>query len=171
LIVTVPQGAYTVEVSGSDGGSGVALAEVYEVSTTGTRLANVSARAQSSPGAGILIAGFVVSGVGTDQLLLRGDGPVLTEFSVPGVLTNPVLTLFNASEISVATNTGWGTAVSPSAVSAAAAASGAFALPSGSADSSLLENLGAGAYTIEVDGANGATGVGLAEVFEVPQSN
>jgi hypothetical protein len=31
MLVTLPAGAYTVEVVGSDGGSGVALAEVYEV--------------------------------------------------------------------------------------------------------------------------------------------
>ena len=31
MVLTLPPGAYTVEVSGADGGSGVALVEIYEV--------------------------------------------------------------------------------------------------------------------------------------------
>ena len=44
---------------------------------------------------------------------------------------------------------------------------GAFALPPGSADSALVATLPAGAYTAQVTGAGGATGVALLEVYEV----
>ena len=45
---------------------------------------------------------------------------------------------------------------------------GAFPLADGSRDSALLVTLMPGAYTIQVAGANGATGIALVEVYEVP---
>jgi hypothetical protein len=44
---------------------------------------------------------------------------------------------------------------------------GAFALSESSADSALLVTLAPGGYTLHISGADGGTGVVLAEVFEV----
>ena len=86
-----------------------ALAEVYEVSASGTRLANISTRAQVGTGGNIIIPGFVISGSGTDQLLVRADGPSLTQFGVSGVLAQPSLSVYNGAGTVIASNTGWGT--------------------------------------------------------------
>jgi len=43
---------------------------------------------------------------------------------------------------------------------------GAFAWTSGSADSAILVNLSPGAYTAQVSGASGDTGVALVEVYD-----
>ena len=45
---------------------------------------------------------------------------------------------------------------------------GAFAFAAGSSDSALLINLTPGAYTAQVSGVGGTTGVALVEVSEVP---
>jgi len=45
---------------------------------------------------------------------------------------------------------------------------GAFPLPANSADSAILVTLPPGNYSAQVAGANGATGVALVEVYEVP---
>jgi hypothetical protein len=45
---------------------------------------------------------------------------------------------------------------------------GAFALPAGSRDAALLATLPPGAYTAQVSGVGGTTGVALVEVYEVP---
>jgi septal ring-binding cell division protein DamX len=119
-------------------------------------------------GANIIIPGFVISGSGTEQLLVRADGPGLTEFGVGGVLAEPSLSVFNNSGTVVATNTGWGTSSNPALIASTAASVGAFALTSGSADSAQIVNLSPGAYTIQVSGVNNTTGVALAEVYEVP---
>jgi hypothetical protein len=169
VIVSLPAGAYTVELSGVGNTTGVALAEVYEVSSSGTRLVNISTRAQVGTGGNIMIAGFVVTGSGTEQLLVRGDGPSLTQFGVAGVLAQPNLSLINqASGATVASNTGWGTSANPSLIANVEATVGAFALVSGSADSAVVANLTAGAYTAQISGVNNTTGVVLAEVYEVP---
>jgi hypothetical protein len=167
LIASLPAGAYTVQVSGVGNSTGVALAEVYEVSATGTRLVNISTRAEVGTGANIIIPGFVIAGTGSDPLLARGDGPALTAFGVSGVLTQPSLSLFDSSGNVIASNTGWGTSSNPAQIASAAVSVGAFALPSGSADSAQIVNLSAGAYTMQVSGVGNSTGVALAEVYEV----
>jgi hypothetical protein len=66
----------------------------------------------------------------------------------------------------IETSQGW----NGDAQSASVAASvGAFAWPASSSnDSLLLVTLPPGAYTAEVSGAGGDTGVALVEVYEVP---
>jgi hypothetical protein len=168
LIASLPAGAYTVQVSGVNNSTGVALAEVYEVSSSGTRLVNISTRALVGTGANIIIPGFVIAGSGSDQLLARGDGPALTGFGVGGALAQPSLSVFDSSGNVIASNTGWATNSNPAQLVSAATSVGAFALPSGSADSALIVNVTAGAYTMQISGVNNSTGVALAEVYEVP---
>jgi YVTN family beta-propeller protein len=168
LIASLPAGAYTVQVSGVGSTSGVALAEVYEVSSSGTRLVNISTRGQVGTGANIIIPGFVIAGSGNEKLLVRADGPGLTEFGVGGVLAEPSLSVFNSSGSVIASNMGWESSSNPALIAITAVAVGAFALISGSADSAQIVDLPAGAYTMHVSGIDNTTGVALAEVYEVP---
>jgi hypothetical protein len=166
LIANLTAGNYTVQISGLNGTTGVALAEVYEVSSTGTRLVNISTRAKVGTGGNILIPGFVVRGTGTEQLLIRADGPSLTQFSVAGVLAQTTLGVYSGSTL-VASNTGWGTSADPALIASTAAQVGAFAFASNSGDSAQIVNLAAGPYTIQISGVNNTTGVALAEIYEV----
>jgi sugar lactone lactonase YvrE len=167
LIVSLAPGSYTAQVSGVGSTTGVALAEVYEVSSTGTRLVNISTRAMVGTGANILIPGFAISGPGTEPLLIRADGPSLTQYGVTGVLSQPALGIYSGQTV-VASNTGWGTAANPSEIASDAASVGAFAFATGSADSAQIVNLTAGSYTIQISGVGSTTGVALAEVYELP---
>jgi Immunoglobulin domain len=167
ILVTLPAGAYTVQVSGLNNTTGVALAEVYEISHTGSsRLTNISTRAQVGTGANIIIPGFVVSGSGSEKLLIRADGPALAQFGVSGALAQPGLSVLSGSNV-VASNIGWSTAANSAQIAVAAAAVPTFAFASGSADSAQIVHLAPGAYTAQVAGANGTTGVSLAEVYEI----
>jgi len=168
LIITLPAGAYTAQVSSGDGTTGIALAEIYEMSSTGTRLANLSTRAQVGTGANIVIPGFVVSGSGTDSLLLRADGPALSQFQVGGVLAQPVLLLVDGTGNVFDADTGWNTNLNAVDIAIAAANVGAFPLQPNSGDSASLIKLSPGSYTMEVYGANDTTGVALAEIYELP---
>jgi hypothetical protein len=167
VIVHLSAGSYTVQVSGVNGTTGVALAEVYEVSTTGTRLINISTRAKVGTGGNILIPGFVIRGSGTEELLVRGDGPSLTQFGVGGVLAQVTLGVYSGTTV-IASNTGWGTSANPGQIASVAVQVGAFAFAANSADSAQIVDLTAGPYTIQISGVNNTTGVALAEVYEVP---
>jgi hypothetical protein len=158
-----------VQVSGVNQTTGVALAEVYEVSSTGTRLVNIGTRAQVGTGSDIMIAGFVVSGGGSEKLLVRGDGPSLAQFGVTGILAQPSLSLSaQSANAVVASNTSWTTNSDPAQIASLSQAVGAFSFASGSADSAVVVDLPAGAYSAELSGVNNTTGVALVEIYEVP---
>jgi hypothetical protein len=141
--------------------------EAYDAGgTNAARLVNVSARSAVSTGAGILIAGFVVS-QDTRALLIRGVGPALTGFGVSGALANPQLKIFQGTQL-VAENNDWSVASNTSGIAGSAQGVGAFALPANSQDAALLITLPPNAYTAQVSGVNNGTGVGLIEVYEIP---
>jgi hypothetical protein len=180
----LPTGNYTANISGVNGGTGVALAEIYD-SDTGTptaRLINISSRANAGTGANVLIAGFVIGGAGSEKVLIRGIGPALAAYGLTGVLATPQLTLYDSAGNIVATNlNGWSNppalGAAPVAASAAVQAAsaavmasvGAFTLNPSSADTAMVATLPAGSYTAQVAGANSTTGISLIEVYEVPQ--
>ena len=133
------------------------------------RFVNLAVRSRVGGGDEALITGFVIGEGLARTVLIRAVGPTLgaDPFNVPGVLARPVLTLFRGAQ-ALATNTGWGSAANAAEIRGAAARSGAFALPERSLDSALLVTLSPGPYTVQVTGVAGATGVALAEVYEVP---
>lgn len=174
LVESLPVGDYTAQITGSSGDKGVALAEVYDstpmgaYTSTSPRLINISARVQVGTGANILIAGFVIGGTTSETVLIRASGPALTAFGVSGTLPDPQLQLFQSNGSNPPTllqsNKGWGGSAT---IASAAASVGAFSWgSSATADSALLVTLPPGAYTAEVSGASGDTGIALVEVYE-----
>jgi hypothetical protein len=166
-------GQHTAQVVGASGDTGVALAEVYDATPAGSytpsspRLINLSARAQVGTGGDALIAGFVIGGETSKTVLIRASGPALASFGISGVLPDPQLRLAGSSPGTIQLASGpWG---GDPQISAAAARAGAFGWgSSASLDSAILVTLPPGAYTAEVSGLSGDTGVALVEVYEVP---
>ena len=167
----VNAGTYTCTISNSQG-SVTSLPAMLNVTTTSDpgRLVNLSCRAQVGTGGNILIAGFVVGGQGTsgsEPLLVRGSGPALAAFGVPGVLPDPQLQLFSGGTV-LGTNNGWG---GNPAVASAAASVGAFSWSNAAShDSALLEDLPSGPYTTQIAGQSSDSGVALVEVYDATPS-
>lgn len=82
-------------------------------------------------------------------------------------LPYPRLTLFKG-DTPIAAASAWGLQPNTAAIAAAAKSTGAFALPSDSADAAMLLPLDGSNYTLQVTGDNGSTGVALVEVYEAP---
>jgi hypothetical protein len=132
-------------------------------------------------GSGVLIAGFVVGGVGNERVLIRAIGPTLSQYGLTGVLQNPVLTLFDGLGNTITSDQGWqnpvaaptgpwvGNVAPADATHAIFGAAAAFDLGDGTSDSALVITLPVGSYTAQVADAKGATGVALVEVYEIPQ--
>ena len=86
-------------------------------------------------------------------------------FGVGGTLADPQLQLFSGSTV-IDSNNGW---AGDAQIAHTAASVGAFAWGSPSSnDSAILATLPPGAYTAQVSGATGDTGVALVEIYEVP---
>jgi DNA/RNA endonuclease G (NUC1) len=169
ILTTLAPGAYTAILSAADAKPGVGLVEVYDLSggSTAQKLANLSTRAAVGTGEATLTSGLVVGGTVPKRVLIRAAGPTLAQFGLAGVLARPALTLYSGNTV-LATNSGWSTSANASDIASSATSVGAFAFASGSADAALIVNLPPGAYTAQVAGVSGATGLTLLEVYELP---
>ena len=169
LLMPLTAGGHTMHVTTSNSTSGAALAEVYDADTSSTNLhlVNISGRGAVDASSN-LIAGFVVNGTGSMNVLVRAVGPTLTDYGVTGVLSNPKVTIYNSAGVSIASNDDWG---GSSTLSSTFTQVGAFTLPASSKDAAILLNLNPGAYTAVVSGANGATGVALVEIYATASSD
>jgi hypothetical protein len=172
-VEAAPIGNNTAQVQGAPGNTGVALVEVYDATPVGTytpaipHLTNVSARMNAGTGDDLAVAGFVIGGSTSRTVLVRASGPALGQFGLTGTLPDPQLQLFasSAGNVPIAVNSGW---AGDPAVAAAAAAVGAFPWSGAtSLDSAVLITLPPGAYTAQVTGQSGDTGLTLIEVYEV----
>ena len=144
---------------------------VYRITLPG-RVVNFSSRALTGSGTSAHVLGFVVNGPKPKTMLIRGIGPTLASFGVAGALPDPTLTVFNSANQAIASNNDWSTPTTGGAsaadVASATTRAGAFTLGNGSKDAALLAQLDPGTYTLQVTDVNGATGLSLAEVFEIP---
>jgi hypothetical protein len=167
--LTAVGGSFSVHVGSNDGRAGTGLAEIYDCTSSfvaGTpRLINISARATAGAG-NILTGGFVINGQAAKTVLIRGIGPTLGDFGVPGVLSDPQIALYHGSTV-VATNDNWYDAPNALRISDAAEAVSAFPLPTASRDAAILITLPPGGYSAQVNGVGNASGAALVEVYEV----
>jgi acyl CoA:acetate/3-ketoacid CoA transferase alpha subunit len=60
-------------------------------------LLNVSTRGAVNDGDGVMIGGFIVSGVPAKQVVVRAIGPSLAETGVTGFLADPELELYDST--------------------------------------------------------------------------
>jgi Calx-beta domain len=178
ILITLPPGGYTAHVTGADGGSGVALVEVFEADTTTlSELSNISTRGFVQTGDNVMIGGLIIEANFPKTVLIRARGPSMggAPFFVPGTLGNPFLELYSGQTL-IAFNDNWrerqevevlNTGLDPCQPSPGEAV----APPGCNQESALLLDLPAGGYTSIVTGVGGTTGIGLVEVFEVAEVN
>ncbi len=133
-------------------------------SSSGARVVNVSTRAIVAAG-GNLIPGFVISGRKT--VLVRGVGPGLAAYGVPGTLPDPKIAIYSGQTV-IAENNDWSEGeANATALRAAFASTGAFSLAHGSKDAAILISLDEGLYTVMLKDAQGKGGDAIVEVYEV----
>ncbi len=183
LLLDAPTGQrLSVNVTGVGNTTGVVIAEVYVVddgATPEARLVNISTRGFVGTGDNVMIPGFFLGPGGTRRLLIRAAGPKLAALApgLPTVILDPVLRVRRvADHEEVASNNNWQDGGQGADISAATAEAGAgFSFSDGSADAALILTVGPSApatddrgFTVEVFDANGATGLALAEIYELP---
>ncbi|WP_442888596.1 S8 family serine peptidase [Congregicoccus parvus] len=169
LVSEVGAGEFSGEVTPAAGvaNGGNVLAEVFDAGfgSETARLINLSARLRVGEGDAIAIGGFVIGGRDPALVLVRGVGQSLQGFSVAGVLALPELIVFEGGT-AVARSESWSEGPARRVVEETMARVGAFELPERSADAALLLYLPPGAYTAQVRGREGLTGVALVEVYD-----
>lgn len=139
-------------------GVGAAPSGVGPTPTPGAQSLNISTRGRVGTGENVLIAGFIITGSGSKNVVLRAIGPSLTSFGISDGLQDPVLELRAADGSLIESNDNWTS--NQVAVQATGLA------PTDPRESAIVRTLATGAYTAIVRGKGSATGVALAEVYD-----
>jgi hypothetical protein len=170
MIVNLPPGNYTAIVRGLNNTTGVALAEVYDLSPApNSILGNISTRSFVQTGDNVMIGGVIVQGTESKRVIVRAIGPELTQYGVPNPLADPTLELHDSTGALIASNDNWqhtiiGGIITRDQVAAIRASGHA---PGDPRESAIIANLPPGNYTAIVRGVNNTTGVGLVEVYDL----
>lgn len=193
IVLSLPAGSYSANVEGVGGATGTALVEGYELdAVAGQRLLNLSTRAYADRGGREMVAGFVIAPdpsrpSGTKRVLIRVLGPTLTQFGVPQVLGDPMMTLYDGSGRRLLEVDDWDPP-NTSLVGGARIVRGTVDQPSEQAvfdavkalnlpamtpiEPALVTDLLPGSYTVvvqpfEATGQPAQPGVGIVEVYEL----
>jgi hypothetical protein len=143
------------------GGDGTDIG-AFEVQTSlVTRLANISTRLPVQAGDNVLIGGFIITGTQPKKVILRAIGPSLP---FANKLANPTLELFGPSGL-IKSNDNWVDSPDKQAIIDSNVA------PSNDLESAIVGTLPANntGYTAIVRGANGGTGIGVVEAYDLDQ--
>lgn len=161
IMATLPANgaAYTAIVRGANNTTGIGVVQIYDVdSAAGSRLANISSRGLVQTGDNVLIAGMIVVGQASQQVVVRAIGPSLT---IVGKLADPSLELRDGNGALLEANDDWVLSTNKQAISDTGLA------PANDAESAIIRTLPPGNYTAIVKGSGGATGIAVVEAYAV----
>ena len=114
--------------------------------TVGPQALNLSTRGMVSVGDNVLIGGFIITGTDPKTIVLRALGPSLRSFGLSGVLSDPVLSVYNSSRTLIATNDNWQSDPNHFVVESNGLT------PANPLESATVQTLAPGAYTVIVTG-------------------
>ena len=163
IAATLAPGLYTAIARGANNSTGIALIEAYAVDRSATtRLANISTRGFVETGDNVMIGGFIVgdesSGV---RVVARAIGPSL-KAQLPQALDDPTLQLVDQHGNTIRANDNWKESTDRGTVE------GVNLAPTADAESALVATLTPAPYTVIVRGRGDTTGIGLVEVYHIP---
>ncbi|HEY2143680.1 MAG TPA: fibronectin type III domain-containing protein [Candidatus Udaeobacter sp.] len=170
IIATLQPGNYTAIVRGLNNTTGVALAEVYDLSLgTTSLLGNISTRGSVQTGDNVMIGGFIVQGTGAKRVIIRAIGPELTQFGIPNPLANPTLELHNGTGALIGSNDNWQTTILGGVITSDQVSDiqNSGHAPTAGSESAIIADLTPGDYTAVVRGVNNTTGIALVEVYDL----
>jgi serine protease AprX len=161
IIATLPANGktYTAIVSGVGNTTGTGVVEIYDIDrSVDSKLANISTRGLVQTGDNVLIAGTIVVGQASQQVIVRALGPSL---SLAGKLANPTLELRDQDGGLVGANDNWVDSVNKQEIMSTGLA------PTNDLEPAVLATLPANNanYTAVVRGVNDTTGIAVVEVY------
>jgi hypothetical protein len=123
-----------------------------------TQPLNLSTRLLVGTGDSVGIGGFIITGSGPKQVLLRGIGPSLAGADIANPLADPVLELHGPGAFVTATNNNWRETQEAEIIATGIP-------PTNDLESAILVTLDPGAYTAILKGNGGTSGVALVEIY------
>lgn len=169
LTVSLSPGAYTAVLKGTSSSSGAALVEAYELygEELESNLLGISTRG-SVTATSFLYAGIAVTGTNSKKVAFMGKGPLLSNYGVSPVLSDPYIEIYNSSGTLIYSNDSHTSVTGSGAelISTYSSSEG-ITLPSSPLEAAIVVDLSPGNYSAILKGTNGASGIGLIEAYEV----
>jgi hypothetical protein len=162
IIAELNPGAYTAVIRGANNGTGIGLAEIYDLNQAApATIVNLSTRGFVQTGPDVLILGLIIGGSTQSNIVVRALGPSLAQDGVNDALADPTLDLHDADGALVASNDNWADTQEAEIQRSGLA-------PSNPHEAAIEQTLSPGSYTATLAGKSGGSGVGLVEVYEIP---
>jgi hypothetical protein len=161
ILLDLPPGSYTAVMRDFENASGIGLVELYDLQTSDGHAANLSTRGFVQGGDSVLIGGLIVGGTAQKKLIVRAIGPTLVSKGVATPLADPTIGLFDANGTQIDFNDNWRQSAQATQIFEAGLA------PADDLEAAILHTVAPGNYTAIVRSANGGTGVGLFEAFDL----
>jgi len=125
------------------------------------RALNVSTRVSIGVESNVAIGGFIVTGDGPKKVMVRAIGPSLSNSGVANALPDPTVSVYDQAQALMGANDDWKQSSQQAEIIASTLA------PKNDLESAVILTLQPGNYTAVVSGKNGATGIGLVEVYDL----
>jgi hypothetical protein len=122
------------------------------------QIQNISTRLKVQTGGNASIVGFIITGNALKKVIVRGIGPSLTGMNP--VLADPKIVLHGSNGSIITSNDNWKDSQQVEIQNSTLA-------PTNELESAIIATLAPGAYTAIVTGANGASGIGLVEMYDL----
>lgn len=166
ILRSLTPGPHTAIVRGKNGTTGLATLEIYDREPAGaSAFANISTRGFVSTQDDLMIGGAIVGGGGGGgiRVIIRGMGPSINVNGspFPGRISDPILELFDANGMSIASNDDWRTDQEQEIQATGLA-------PTNDAEAAIVTLLPAGATTAHLRGSGNSSGIGLIEIYALP---
>ena len=156
-------GVYTLMLSAADGVHAVAYDAVVVNVSRRVALANISTRVDVRTGQNVAIAGFIIAGDVSKNVIIRAIGPSLATDGFAGALSDPALDLYDSAGNLLLTNNDWKDtqeqAIRDTTIP-----------PAHDREAAIVTSLAPGAYTAVVRGQDGSSGVALVEAYDLQPS-
>ena len=139
-----------------EGQTDLKTATINGTTLTAVRFANISTRMRVETGDSALIAGFIITGTQPKKVIIRGLGPSLP---LDGALEDPTVSLDNGAVI----NDNWRSTQEQQIIATTIP-------PDRDEEPAIVATLNPGAHTAILRGKDGATGIGVVEVYDLEAS-
>ena len=159
IIISLPANGtgYTAIVRGANNATGIGVVEVYDLDrSVDSKLANISTRGLVQTGDNVLIAGTIVVGEGSQNVIIRALGPSLP---IPGAMADPTLELRDGNGAVLEANDNWGDSPNKQAIIDSTIP------PANDLESAIVRTLTPANYTAIVRGVGDTTGIAVVEVY------
>jgi len=162
IIATLPPAAYTATLTGKNQTTGLGLLEVYDLDQAAdAQLANISTRGFVGGQDNVMIGGFILgANPGETSVVVRGIASSM--FPPDNWLNDPTLELHDSNGTTIIENDNWGDDL---ANALALFATGL--APTAASEAAFVTTLPPGSFTAILAGKDGATGLGLIEVYNL----